>query len=229
VYDAFTTHHLHDLSFHAMQEINTTVYDEIIGLYVQHSDEVYSNGVQNISHELSFDKALRLRATSHAKVFTRQNTCVNCLLRVLFDSGTDKTMMKHSDLSPGVNPSLGQKCHVTGVTSNALLDKEALMEDMILPEFYATTCISGPIHAIIMDNLESSCDLIISMDLMQTLEIDVHNLSKMVVWGQLCVPFKLPDYFSSNLFQTALQDQMVSTFDEHNADEALVGYNPKKY
>jgi hypothetical protein len=41
-----------------MQEINTTVYNDIVGTYVQHSDEVYSNGVQNISHELSFDKAL---------------------------------------------------------------------------------------------------------------------------------------------------------------------------
>jgi hypothetical protein len=43
VYDSFlsiTTHHFHDLSFHAMQEINTTVYDDIVGTYVQHSDEV---------------------------------------------------------------------------------------------------------------------------------------------------------------------------------------------
>jgi hypothetical protein len=93
VYDAFpsiTTHHLHDLLFHAMQEINTTVYDDIVGTYVQHSDEVYSNGVQNISHELSFDKALQLRAISHAIDHMIQNTCANCLLRVLFDSGTDE-------------------------------------------------------------------------------------------------------------------------------------------
>jgi hypothetical protein len=34
-------------------EINTTVYDDIVGLYVQYSDEVYSNGVQNINNELS--------------------------------------------------------------------------------------------------------------------------------------------------------------------------------
>jgi hypothetical protein len=42
MYNAFTstiTHHLHDLSFHAMQEINTTVYDETVGLYVQHRDD----------------------------------------------------------------------------------------------------------------------------------------------------------------------------------------------
>jgi hypothetical protein len=155
VYDAFTSitiHHLHDLSFHAMQEINTTVYDNIVGLYVQHSDEVYSKGVQNNTNELSFDKALRLRATSHAIVQTIQNTCVDCLLRVLFDSRANKTMMKRLALPLGVNPSLGQKRCVTGVTSSALLDKEVLFEDMILPEFSATTCISGPISAIIMDH-----------------------------------------------------------------------------
>jgi hypothetical protein len=35
------------------------------------------------------------------------------------------------------------------------------------------------------------------------------------------VPCKPNDYFSSNLFQTALQDQMVGSFDEHDADEEL--------
>jgi hypothetical protein len=61
VCNAFTsliTHHLHNLSFHAMQEINTTVYNDIVGLYAQCSDEVYSNRVQNISNELAFEKAL---------------------------------------------------------------------------------------------------------------------------------------------------------------------------
>jgi hypothetical protein len=64
------------------------------------------------------------------------------------------------------------------VTASALFDKEVLIEDMIHPEFSATTCISGPIHAIIMDNVESSYDFIIGMDLMQTLGIDIHNSSK---------------------------------------------------
>jgi hypothetical protein len=102
-YDAFTstiTHHLHNLLFHAMQEINTTVYDKIVGLYVQHSDEVYSNGVSNISNLLPFDQVLRLRATSHAIVRTMQNTHVDCLLRVFFDSAADKTMMKRLVLRP---------------------------------------------------------------------------------------------------------------------------------
>jgi hypothetical protein len=94
------------------------------------------------------------------------------------------------------------------------LDKEVLIKDMILPEFSATTRISGPIRAILMDNVESTYDLIIDMDLLQTLQIDIYNSSKTVVWNQLQVLFKPHDYFSSNLFQTALQDQMVGSFDE---------------
>jgi hypothetical protein len=126
-----------------------------------------------------------------------------------------------------VNPPLGQKRQVTGVTASALWDKEALIEDMILPEFSATTCISGPIHAILMDNIESSCVFIISMDLMQTLGIDIHNSSKTIVWGDLQVLVKPHDYFSSNLFQTFLQNQMVGLFDKHDADEELLSYKSK--
>jgi hypothetical protein len=199
------------------------VYDKIAGLYIQYSDEVYSN---TTSDDLSFDKVLRLRATSHAIVRTIQKSHENCLLHVLFNSGADKTMMKRSALPLGVNPSLGKKRRVTGVMSSALLDKEVLIEDMILPEFSSNTRISGPIRAIIMDNKESSYDIIISMDLMQTLGTDIHNSSKTVLWGQLQVPFKPHDYFSSNLFQTALQDQMVSSFDEQDADDNL-GYKSK--
>jgi hypothetical protein len=103
---------------------------------------------------------------------------------VLFDSRADKMMMKRLALPLGVTPSLGQKRCVTGVTTIALLDKEVIIEDMILPEFSATTCILGPICAIIMDNVESTYDLTIGMDLMQTLGIDIHNPSKTVVWDQ---------------------------------------------
>jgi hypothetical protein len=159
-------------------------------------------------------------------VRTIQNTHVDCLLHVLFDSGADKTMMKRLALPLGVNPLLGRKCRVTGVTSSALLDKEVLIKDMILPKFSSTTRILGPIHAIIMENSESSYDLIIGMDLMQKLGIDIHNSSKTVVWDQLQVPFKPHNYFSSNLSQTALQDHMVGSFNEHDADEEL-GYKSK--
>jgi hypothetical protein len=106
-------------------------------------------------------------------------------------------MMKRSALPLGENPSLGQKHRVASVTSSALLDKQVIIEDMNLPELSSTTCILGPIRAIIMDNIESSYDLIICMDLMQTLGIDIHNSSKTAVWDHVQVPFKPHDYFSS--------------------------------
>jgi hypothetical protein len=45
--------------------------------------------------------------------------------------------------------------------------------------------------------------------------------------GDLQVLFKPHDYFSSNLFQTVLEDQMVGLFDKHDADEELCGYTSK--
>jgi hypothetical protein len=143
---------------------------------------------RDFKHELNWSIVLQLMiwpfvlstngATSHGIVCTMQNNRVDCLLRVLVDSRATKTMMKCSVLPLGVNPSLGRKRRVTSVTTSALLDKEVLIEDIILPEFSATTHISGPICTIIMDDIESSYDFIIDMDLMQTLGIDIHNSPK---------------------------------------------------
>jgi hypothetical protein len=41
------------------------------------------------------------------------------------------------------------------------------------------------------------------------------------------VLFKPHDYFSSKLFQTVLEDQMVGLFNKHDADEELLGYKSK--
>jgi hypothetical protein len=111
--------------------------------------------------------------------------------------------MKRLALPPGVNPSLGQKRCVTSVTASALLDTEVLIKDMILPEFSPTTCISGPICAIIMDNSESPYGPIMGMDLMQTLGIDINDSSKMVVWDQLQVPFKPQLLFKKSVSNSA--------------------------
>jgi hypothetical protein len=64
-----------------------------------------------------------------------------------------------------------------------------------------------------MDNNESSYDLIIGMDLMQTLGIDIHNSTKTVVWNTLRVLFKTHDYFTSGNFQAHLLDAMARSED----------------
>jgi hypothetical protein len=119
VYDAFlsiTTHHFHDLSFHAMQEINTTVYDDIVGTYVQHSYEVtlieYKILAMNYLLIRHYDYVqLVMRSFVRYRIFVQTVCCACCLTLA---------QMKHSALPPGANPSLGRKRSVTSVTSNAL-------------------------------------------------------------------------------------------------------------
>jgi hypothetical protein len=93
------------------------------------------------------------------------------------------------------------------------MDCEILINNMTLPEFSSTQRVPGPIRVIIMDNNESSYDLIIGMDLMQTLGIDIHNRRKTVVWNTLRVLFKTHDYFTSGNFQAHLLDAMAGSKD----------------
>ena len=70
--------------------------NELINLYVTHSLDVYSTGVEEITNDNSLvDNPIHaFRSTSHAVVQKMQNTRVNRLMRVLFDSGSDKTLIR---------------------------------------------------------------------------------------------------------------------------------------
>jgi hypothetical protein len=89
------SHHLNDPSFLAMQENTTNIAcDEIVDMYVKYCADEYSMGVSENKVIESVDSILQLRTTSYAIVQTIQQTGVNCLLHVLFDSGSDKTLIK---------------------------------------------------------------------------------------------------------------------------------------
>jgi Reverse transcriptase (RNA-dependent DNA polymerase) len=217
------SHHLNDASFLAMQENTSNVpCDDIVDMFVKHCADEYSMGVSEINVNESVDSLLQLCATSYAIVQTMQQTGVNCLLRVLFDSGSDKTLLKQSALPPGINPSLGKKRKVIGVAASSIMDREVLIENMTLPEFLSTQRVSGPIRAFVMNNNESQYDLIIGMDVMQILGIDIHNSTKTIVWDTLRVPFKPEDYFKG-AFPHSLIDAMMGSPDPADTD----GYKSK--
>jgi hypothetical protein len=101
------------------------------------------------------------------------------------------------------------------------LSEEIFIGDVVLPEFSATTRITGPIRAIIMDNGESSYDMILGMDFLQALGIDIHNSSKTIVWNGVSIPFKSPDYFYQQTSIDAMLEVMVTVDDEN------LGYKSK--
>jgi hypothetical protein len=210
------THHLDELSLLAMQESTTNVMcDDYVDTYMKFMDDAYSAGVSEINGSIvpNLDSVLHLRATSYAIVKSMQHSNVDCLLRVLFDSGSDKMLMKQSALPKGINLSQGKKHKVTGVTSSMIMDREIIIENMTLPKFLSTQRVSGPVRVLILANNDSPYDLIIGMDLMQILGIDIHNSSKTIVWDALRVPFKPHDYFMSGKFQANLLKAMAGSAD----------------
>jgi hypothetical protein len=126
------THHLNELSLLAMQESTTNVLcdDEFIDIFMQYCNDAYSAGVSDNNSSIvpDLDSILHLCTTSYAIVKGMQHSKVDCMLRVLFDSGSDKTLLKKSVLLKGINPSQGKKCKVTGVISSAIMDCEILIE-----------------------------------------------------------------------------------------------------
>ena len=217
------THHLNDSSFLAMQENTINIpCDEIEDMFVKHCADEYSMGVSENNLKESVDSILQLRATSYAIVQTIQHAQVNCMLCVLFDLGSDKTLIKQSVLPLGINPSIGKKRKVIGVTASSIMDWEVIIENMTLPEFSSTQRVSGPIRAFVIDNNESHYDLIIGMDVMQILGIDIHNSSKTIVWDTLRVPFKPQDYFKG-AFPHSLVDTMMGSPDPADTN----GYKSK--
>jgi hypothetical protein len=128
-------------------------------------------------------------------------------LKVLFDSGSDKTIFKRSSLPQGIDPSTGKKPKVSGMNASSVIDQDNLLADITLPEFLLSQCIPGPIHALVMP-MEAQYDLIIGMDVMQVIGLDLHNYSKAIVWNGNHVPFKSYDYFDDAQLHESIAEAM---------------------
>ena len=76
-----------------------------------------------------------------------QNTSNQAPLRVLFDSGLDKTMANESILPKGAHAKTVTGTRVAGLHGAKLLNHEILMEEIGFPEFSPTQRIPGPVGA----------------------------------------------------------------------------------
>jgi hypothetical protein len=91
-----------------------------------------------------------------------------------------------------------------------------LLRDITLPEFSSSQRIPGPIRAKAMDT-NAQYDLIIGTNVMQVIGLDLHNLSKTIVWNDHRVPFKPHDYFDDARLHELLANAMHgSNFDSIN-------------
>jgi hypothetical protein len=136
------THHLDKISLSAEQQaVNQKVLtSEFLTVFTHYIDDLYSTRDSDIKLDISKNvQSSRLRSTSIAIVGSIQQMKVNNLLKVLFDSGSDKTIFKRSSLPQGIKPSTGKKRKVSGMNTNSVIDQDVLLTDITLPEFFVVT------------------------------------------------------------------------------------------
>jgi hypothetical protein len=211
--DESVTHHLDEILLTAaMQDPNRKVLSsEFLNMFTHYIDEL--NSTRGCDVRLNFSKhetqSSRLRSSSIAIVGSIQQTKVDNLLKVLFDSGSDKTIFKRSSRPQGIEPSTGKKRKVSGITTSLVIDQYVMLRDITLPEFSSSQRIPGPNQPLLMP-MEAQYDLIIGMDVMQIIGLDLHNSSKTIVWNGSHVPFKSYDYFDG----ARLHDSIAEAMDE---------------
>jgi hypothetical protein len=76
------------------------------------------------------------------------------------------------------------------LNASSIIDQDVLLSDITLPDFSSLQRIPGPICAIVM-NMDAQYDLSIEMNVMHIIGLDLHNLSKTIVWNGSRVLFKL--------------------------------------
>jgi hypothetical protein len=178
-------------------------------VFTHYIDELYSTGECDVKLNISKHEtqSSRLRSSSIAIVGSIQQTKVNILLKVLFDSGSDKTIFKRSSLPLSIEPSTGKKLKVSGVNASSVIDQHVLLTDITLPEISSSQCIPGPICALIMP-MDTQYDLIIGMDVMQVIGLDIINSSKTIAWNGNYIPFKSYDYFDDARLHESIAEAM---------------------
>jgi hypothetical protein len=142
-------------------------------VFTHYIDELYSTRDCDVKLNISKHgtQSSRLRSTSIALVGFFQQTNVNILLKVLFDSRSDKMIFTRFSLPQGFEPSTGKKWKVSGVNASSVVNQDILPKDITLPEFLPSQQIPGPICSLAM-TLDAQYDLIISMDVMQVIGLD---------------------------------------------------------
>ena len=196
--DDDSPHHLDCISYFSLLQKESGLSATLSSnAFASMMEEVYINGDSEVKLEMDFSKisSLRLRATGIMFAKKIQKNGSGQPLKVLFDTGSDKTLFNLRALPKGTSPKTSKGQRVVGVHNTEFLNQEVLLEDICFPEFSATQRIPGPIRAVVFQNPESTYDVIIGMDLMQTLGIIVDCATKTIFWNGNRVPFRPADYF----------------------------------
>jgi putative N-acetylmannosamine-6-phosphate epimerase len=125
---------LNELTLDAFQhEVTTNILStEFINVFTQYCDDSYSLGVSDINLIDFSEILLQLQSTSLPIIGIIKQNKSNALWKVLFDSGSDKTIVKRTSLPSGIETLTGKKHKILGVDASCTTDQDVLLKDITL-------------------------------------------------------------------------------------------------
>lgn len=197
-------------------------------------DEMYSSGDNDIRLVPNIDVesvTSRVRPISIMNCKMIQRTEFSAPLKVLFDTGSDRTMFNRRALPKGILPTTVPGQRYTTIHGSASLNNEVLLENLSFPEFSATRRVPGPVRASVYDNPNSVYDVILGMDVLQAIGFDISCSTKTIKWLDTFIEFRPVDYFSSSVLSASFasssqDDPFDDPLDAAQAREA--GYKSSK-
>jgi len=191
-----TNVHSIDLFDPNFQSNYDTQYLSEMEMYMSEMNEAYLSGDAKLSNadiNLETNVSQRVKPISLALVTTIQGVQSKRPLAVLFDTGSETTLIARKALPTGCNPKRSKTLSLRGIGRTETSHKVHL-EKVRFPEFSPTQCVDKPISAHVVPNL-GPYDIVLGTDVMSPLGFDTHCSSKTVSWMNNRIPWKSPDDF----------------------------------
>ena len=150
-----------------VQSINIS-FDIFNNLELDEFDKIVSNMPSNGINL----NALQLKPISLMIVDTIQGHKSRLPLKVLFDTGSDVTLINRKALPHGCLPKKESNIPINMVHGNSPLTQMVELQKFCLPEFSNSLHVMMPHSALVFDNPNSSHDIIMGLDLLHPLGID---------------------------------------------------------